>query len=58
MLDDVLIQWCGQYVLLLLNGKTLAMFSTDQQNLVGKIELWLDKNHYRCSQIQNGKIMI
>lgn len=60
MLDDVGVQWMGQMVRLYSkypgNGRTLTTLSA--ANVVGKIKRWCVKANYRCSQIQNGKVML
>jgi hypothetical protein len=68
MLDDAKVHWMGQQVRLyvpagMTSAKqidmvgTLAMMTADAK-LVRKIKVWCVKNHYRCSQIQNGKVML
>jgi hypothetical protein len=68
MLDDAKVQWMGQQVRLYVPAGftsakqidmagTLAMMTADEK-VVRKIKVWCVKNHYRCSQIQNGKVML
>ena len=56
-LDDIKVQWCGNIVRLLKNTSCVGIITADE-NAVKKIERLCIKNAYRCSQIQNGKIML
>ena len=58
LLDDVTVLWSGTNAILLLNGKHLTYFSALEGDLVAKITRWCRKNSYRCTQIQNGRIMV
>jgi hypothetical protein len=68
LLDDAKVQWMGQQVRLYVPAGmtspkqidmagTLATMTADK-NAVRKIKVWCVKNHYRCSQIQNGKVIL
>jgi hypothetical protein len=54
--DDVRVQWMGQSACLFHGDKLMAVFATQAPGLIEKIVRWLNKNCYRCTQIQNGKI--
>lgn len=55
-LDDLQVHWAGQ-VVRLLSGNTLMAHFTPH-NVIYKIKNWCVKNSYRCSQIQNGRILL
>lgn len=63
-LEDIKVIWMGRTVLLHKYGsdpKTLGPMLTSMvadSNIVQKIKRWCVKNSYRCSQIQNGKVML
>lgn len=61
MLDDLKVWWVGDSVVLLKGGQTMTIFSarsTTGPTVAEKISRWCVKNHYRCSQVQNGKVML
>jgi hypothetical protein len=63
-LDDVYVLWCATRVELyqridtILLGKFLTSFSVEDGKVSEKVQRWCVKNHYRCSQIKNGKICL
>lgn len=59
-LPDTGVQWLGHKVRLYTkypgDGSTLEWLST--ANVVAKVQRWCVKHGRRCSQIQNGKVML
>ena len=59
-LSDVGVQWVGGQVRLYAkypgNGSTLGLLTS--VNVVAKIKRFCVKTNHRCSQIQNGKVML
>jgi len=59
MLDDAKLLWTGRTATLMDPSmrKVLAVFTADEA-ILPKLCAWLRKNHMRCTQIQNGRIIL
>ena len=58
-LDDSKVLWTGGTVQLfdVTMKKLLASFTADK-HIVAKIQRWCIKNHYRCSQVHDGRVWL
>lgn len=57
-LDNIKVQWMGESVLLYKGNENLTSLSSRLPYIVERIMAYCVKNTYRCSQIQNGRIML